>query len=85
MKHCQINATNHTPALSFIFNNPCYLCNTKNKSFSGKKYPNFYALYNDRDELLSASIYSQRFYRHFDFRFSSYGNVFFFRLNACKS
>ena len=49
MKNFQTNAAN-LHQLSSIFNNPSYLCSTKNRSFSGKKCPNFYALYNDRDK-----------------------------------
>ena len=48
MKKCfETNATSHTPALSSIFNNPIY---TLQRPFLEKKCPNFYALYNDRDE-----------------------------------
>ena len=32
----QTNATNYTPALAFIFNNPSYLRSIKNRSYSGK-------------------------------------------------
>ena len=67
---------------------------SKKRSFSGKGCSNIYELYIHRDEiyLLSAPLYSQRFYRHFLTSDLSMVKTFvinesegiFFKVIACK-